>query len=351
MEDLADKDNSPLKDSEISRLIGVSNNTGYKKQETIPARNLIDFKPKSLLEIAVKEENIHDNEGKKIEVQSKTNDIQNEIAEENEKSEAAEDSEDKTLELKEPEKVESPENQNLDEEYISKTTSQDLKNQNEEENKGEKTSSIGNLENVNGMKEPSEKNEEETKKTEVDQSTAARQEGIEIGKKMAITTAENNLTEASKTLHMVIESLKGKDVLDKTDLMNSILTTITNIAGERAGQVIDEHPESFKEKILGFIDDIDRSSKKAILNLNPHDAKLIRKSILEHFSENEIQIKENSDLFRGDAILQLGSIEIGDIISDRITFSSEIDNIHSKESEISPVATASSNIDNGNKDE
>ena len=149
MEDLADKDNSPLKDSEISRLIGVSNNTGYKKQETIPARNLIDFKPKSLLEIAVKEENIHDNEGKKIEVQSKTNDIQNEIAEENEKSEAAEDSEDKTLELKEPEKVESPENQNLDEEYISKTTSQDLKNQNEEENKGEKTSSIGNLENVN----------------------------------------------------------------------------------------------------------------------------------------------------------------------------------------------------------
>ena len=57
MEELADKNNSPLKDSEITRLIDVSNNAGYKKQESIPARNLIDFKPKSLLEIALKEDN------------------------------------------------------------------------------------------------------------------------------------------------------------------------------------------------------------------------------------------------------------------------------------------------------
>ncbi len=351
MEDLADKDNSPLKDSEISRLIDVSNNTGYKKQETIPARNLIDFKPKSLLEIAVKEENIDDNEAKKIDIQSKTNDIHNEIAEKNDESEATEGSEDKTLELKEPEKVDLPENQKIDEEETSKNTSHDPKNQNEEENREEETSSEGNFENVNATKEPLETSEEETKKNEVDQLSIARQEGIEIGKKMAITAAENNLTEVSKTLHMVIESLKGKDVLDKTDLMNSILTTITNIAGERAGQVIDEHPESFTEKIIGFIDDIDRSSKKAILNLNPHDAKLIRQCIIEHFSENEIQIKENSDLFRGDAILQLGSIEIGDVISERITFRSEMDNIHSKESEISPVTTDSSKVDDSKKDE
>jgi hypothetical protein len=66
MEELADKSNSPLKDSEIARLIDVSKSAGYKKQESIPARNLIDFKPKSLLEIALKDEN---NE-KKINTQS-----------------------------------------------------------------------------------------------------------------------------------------------------------------------------------------------------------------------------------------------------------------------------------------
>ena len=56
---------------------------------------------------------------------------------------------------------------------------------------------------------------------EVDPLTSAKQEGIEIGKKMAITSIETNLVEASKTLHGVIESLKGKDVLDKTNLKYS----------------------------------------------------------------------------------------------------------------------------------
>ena len=195
-----------------------------------------------------------------------------------------------------------------------------------------------------------EKNEKVITKNEVDPLISAKQEGIEIGKKMAIESAGNNLAEASKTLHSVIESLRGKDVLDKTNLMNSILTTITNIACERAGQIIDEHPKSFTQKILTFIDDIDKSSKKVILNLNPHDAKLIGSSILEHFSDNEIKIKENSDLFRGDSILQIGSIEIGDTISERITFSSEIDSYKKKEQEQnSPSETISSDTEDDNK--
>ena len=127
--------------------------------------------------------------------------------------------------------------------------------------------------------------------------------------------------------------------------MNSILTTITNIACERAGQIIDEHPKSFTEKILAFVDEIDKSSKKVILNLNPYDAKLIGSSVLEHFSENEIQIKENSALFRGDSILQIGSIEVGDIISDRISFGSETDN-KGPEAQVLSGSTIISEADN-----
>ena len=118
---------------------------------------------------------------------------------------------------------------------------------------------------------------------------------------------------------------------------------------ERAGQIIDKHPKSFTEKILSFIDDIDKSSKKVILNLNPNDAKLIGSSILEHFSENELKIKENSDLFRGDSILQLGSIEIGDIISERVAFSSKIDNKKVDQDPPSDV-TVVPNTDTGNQE-
>ena len=297
MEELADKDTSPLKDSEISRLIDVSNNAGYKKQEAIPNRNLIDFIPKSLLEIALKEEHVETNKEKKIEPQPNSADNQDDLAEENhpskaERSEGAKDSEDKTSELIEAEDSEPIDSQEPNED-ISKPSSQDMINQQETENQSKENTSDGTFENHTEIDQALKKNELETKKNEVDPLTAAKQEGIEIGKKMANTLEENNLIEASKTLHSVIESLKGKDVLDKTKLMNSILSVITDIACERAGQIIDKHPKSFTEKILSFIDDIDKSSKKVILNLNPYDAKLIGSSILEHFSENELK-----DLFR-----------------------------------------------------
>ena len=350
MEELADKDTSPLKDSEISRLIDVSNKAGFKKQGSIPERNLIDFKPKSLLEIALKEDQIDKNREKKIDPYPNSNTSQNEAVQENQRSETevletTTVSEDPTLEQKEPEELKTTEDHDLDEDHTSETSSQDMMHQTKEENQSKENASEGIPEN------PSETNELEPRKNELDPLTSAKQEGIEIGKKMAMTEAGNNLAEASKTLHSVIESLKGKDVLDKTNLMNSILTTITNIACERAGQIIDEHPKSFTEKILAFVDDIDKSSKKVILNLNPHDAKLIGSNILEHFSDNEIQIKENSDLFRGDSILQIGSIEIGDIISERITFSSEADSHKKKDPEpnIPSETMITSDTDDENK--
>ena len=43
-----EKDNSPLLEAEISRLIKVSRETGYKKQDQIPHRDLADFKPMSI---------------------------------------------------------------------------------------------------------------------------------------------------------------------------------------------------------------------------------------------------------------------------------------------------------------
>ena len=43
-----EKDDSPLLDADISRLIKLSREVGYKKQGNIPQRNLLDFKPLSI---------------------------------------------------------------------------------------------------------------------------------------------------------------------------------------------------------------------------------------------------------------------------------------------------------------
>ena len=52
MQPLEEKDSSPLEDSEITRLLNVSRELGYKKQDKIPERNLADFKPTSITQIA-----------------------------------------------------------------------------------------------------------------------------------------------------------------------------------------------------------------------------------------------------------------------------------------------------------
>ena len=52
MQPLEEKDSSPLEDTEITRLIKVSRELGYKKQDKIPERNLDHFKPTSITQIA-----------------------------------------------------------------------------------------------------------------------------------------------------------------------------------------------------------------------------------------------------------------------------------------------------------
>ena len=52
MHPLEEKDSSPLEDAEITRLINVSKELGYKKQDKIPERNLVDFKPTSIMQMA-----------------------------------------------------------------------------------------------------------------------------------------------------------------------------------------------------------------------------------------------------------------------------------------------------------
>ena len=46
---------------------------------------------------------------------------------------------------------------------------------------------------------------------------------------------------------------------------------------------------------------------------------------MKNLDNKEIEIRENSELFRGDFILQMGSVEIGDLISEQISISEEND--------------------------
>ena len=335
MHPLEEKDSSPLEDAEITRLINVSKELGYKKQDKIPERNLVDFKPTSIMQIAASSD-------QKTQVKS-------------------------GLEASQSPEMKQPEDQIKIKENLESNSSKDVDNQlsnelelgfhnqedqNEIANSSESLSKISSdspdesaqpdKENTEGPTEnqeskvainedssvemtPIEKPNINSDESDTENVEDAKREGIELGKKIALTDLENEQQRVIETFQLIIDSIKSKEAVDKTELTQSILKTITRLASERAGSVIEETPEPFKNKIISFVEKIEQASKKLILNLNPRDAILIEKSLAKNLDHKDIEIRENTELFRGDFILQMSSVEIGDLISEQISISEEND--------------------------
>ncbi len=353
MHPLEEKDNSPLKDTEITRLIKVSREVGYKKQDKIPERNLVDFRPTSISQIAT---SFDKNKQKVYE------------------AEPLQSSE--TLQNKEPGNVkkgvdngpsdngdnpsygdfesslkESHQEGEMEDPSENSSKNLDLSNHSAEEDKK-------NVEAVNQNEEPeaisgdTTLNEttlgEETANVQQENTNAhveeAKQEGIEIGKNIALKELQNEQQKTLEAFKLTIENIKKKETIDKTDMIQSVLAAVTRLASERAGSVIDENPEPFKNKIIAFVEKIEKASKKLVLKLNPKDAYLIEKFLIGSFHNEEMEIKEAPELFRGDFILQLGSVEIGDLISEQILIKEENGERVTEEQDISKEAKNETDI-------
>ena len=328
MQPLEEKDSSPLEDTEITRLIKVSRELGYKKQDKIPERNLVDFKPTSITQIAASSDHQKRESTGGLESADIPKTAQNENVIENKEGQS-EDIDDNmpnsvsadiepnsqsTLEQKEM-------NAPLEDSFTSRA--ENLENPSiseeiaEENTQREKSSELDSAEGISEK----EQNKETPPVSTQDGSTSAeeaKQAGIEIGKKIAVEELENSQREALETFQIIIDNIKKKEAIDKTDLTQSILRAVTRLASERAGSAIDEHPEAFKNKITSFAEKIEQESKNLTLNLNPIDANLLKMNLAESLSDRKVEIKENSELFRGDFIFQMGAVEIGDLISEQI---------------------------------
>ena len=330
MQPLEEKDSSPLEDTEITRLIKVSRELGYKKQDKIPERNLVDFKPTSITQIATSPDNNMEEpiDGKE------TNDLLETVQSENvsENTEAPENNLSPNMPNSESVDTEPNSQSELEQKEISepldKTSTTRLDTSEtisasdkivEEDILEEQDSEPSSAEEGTAKKElvegtPIVSSQEDT--TDIEK---AKQAGIEIGKKTAFTDLEHKHKEALETFQTIIDNIKKKEAVDKTALTQSILRVITRLASERAGNMIDDHPESFKNKIISFANKIEQVSTNLILNLNPLDAGLLKKNLSQSLSDKKIEIKENSELFRGDFIFQMGAVEIGDLLSEQIS--------------------------------
>tara|TARA_B100001057_G_scaffold249631_1_gene249918 strand:+ start:350 stop:1486 length:1137 start_codon:yes stop_codon:yes gene_type:complete len=326
MQPLEEKDSSPLEDTEITRLIKVSRELGYKKQDKIPERNLVDFKPTSITQIAASS----DHQKEKSTVGSESADLDQTAQNENviEDTEGlGEDIADNMLNSdtvdKEPNSQSISEQKEMGEPLNNPSALREEASVNPsttEKIVGEDTSSpeLGSVQGIPAENDSIKETPNALAQDEPLTIEEAKKAGIEIGKNIAFTEFENKQQEALETFQRIIDNIKKKEAVDKTDLTQSILKVVTRLAGERAGSAIDEHPETFKNKIISFADKIEEGSKNLILNLNPMDANLLKKHLSKSLSDKKIEIRENSELFRGDFIFQMGAVEIGDLISEQI---------------------------------
>ena len=300
-----EKDDSPLLDADISRLIKLSREVGYKKQDDIPQRNLVDFKPLSIDKIVA-------------EVESKPSkpDASNKV-EDGEKTPASnfEEKDNNTQDQKEDNQTDI----GLDDKIEEKQ--KQVIAERVEENPSDKIIEPPEEEVPNFDEKEALKQNVITPSNNDEAIEAARKEGIEIGKKMAFSEIETDQTKSVETLKLLIKNIKNKETIDKSELMSSITNVIITLASERAGLEIDKTPEILKKKILAFVDEIEHASKKVVVNLNPNDAELIKEISKEPFFTENIELKENSELFRGDFILQMGTIEMGNLISKQLFIS------------------------------
>ena len=316
MHPLEEKDDSPLLDADITRLIKLSREVGYKKQDNIPERNLVDFKPVSINKIAAEASpqsqkvttpnQMNEEERAQIqETEAKTNDISKEpdLKKEAQIQEAEAKNNDIIEEKNDLNKDKIEDKQ--DPEQTRKTTEENLIDEPIEPL--EKEDNYKALEQ-NLMSDASHKDPIEN----------AKKEGIEIGKSMAISEMEEDHRKNVDAINLLINNIKAKETIDKSDLMNSITDVVTNLASERAGLEIDRTPQVLKDKIVAFVDEIEHATKKVILNLHPKDAELIKQITKGAQLDKNIELKENSELFRGDYILQMGSIEMGNLISKQL---------------------------------
>ena len=332
MQPLEEKDSSPLEDTEITRLIKVSRELGYKKQDKIPERNLDAFKPTSITQIASssdhKVEETIDNsesaglaENKSEQKTSADDDLPADML--NSDPVNTDSDTQSTIEQKElgdpsdnspTTRLENPV-LHSESDITSSTSNKEDRENTSSDNGTEAGSALGTAAEKNPVKEAPIVS---TQQNQTHSMEEAKQEGIEIGKKIAFTELGNKQKEALEAFQVIIDNIKNKETVDKTDLTESILRAITRLASERAGAIIDECSDTFKNKIISFADKIEQASKSLILNLNPIDANLLSKSLAESLSDKKVEIRENSELFRGDFIFQMGAVEIGDLISEQI---------------------------------
>ncbi len=145
------------------------------------------------------------------------------------------------------------------------------------------------------------------------------------GYKLGVKKTTEELQKGEKSLAVTLKNTTDNIFKMTPEFVNELNKSITNLLKELSKEVlgyeIDNNNKFFQEKIKQLVDSVENSIENIEVFLNPKDYEAIK----VYNSKNNIglsfKINQDLKLERGDIRLKSGSIEMNDIVSNKVNYS------------------------------
>ena len=355
MNEAALENTDGLADTEISRLITLSNQASYSRSDILPVREPSPFEPKSLVEIAMAAQKRRD-EAKAYAAAEKA--MAEQIATEQIAAEQSAgeptvapaeglvESSDENLDTAEAVTTESANTATMD--VSAGIESQQANNAAQSVDVAadmvSENNSSDSLPDAQAEPQADTQNEQATQLTpepaapsapDPDVLKAEYKRGHEAGLAEGQAKAAEQLEKVLQNFEKATLALANPDALDVSALSAQIASRVMALASDRAGQAISDMPESFAKRIEDLITMVKSETASPTINLNPEDFASIKPLARNREKLKGCNFAIDETMARGDVRLAVGGVGLVDQISNRTNIQLSEDQ-KSDEAESSP---------------
>jgi flagellar assembly protein FliH len=143
---------------------------------------------------------------------------------------------------------------------------------------------------------------------------AGRNAGVAETKADSEAAARAELAETIATFEAALVALAKPQALQAEDLSRSIHTAILKLASQRAGHQIDEMPNNFLLRIEALVASIGQKMTAGKVHINADDYRVI----FPYLADTHFDFIAETSLARGDVVLKFGGVELHDIAETRL---------------------------------
>lgn len=342
MNEVALENTDGLADTEITRLISLSNQASYSRSDILPVREPSPFEPKSLVEIAMAAQKRRD-EAKAHAAAEMA--MAKQIATEQGSAEQTATSEPASTEA-------SLENiDTADGDVSSEMASESAMGAGQPDNAETDIAATGIAKNIDASDSLADTQAEQQTEVQSEQPVqtpsvpttpnvpdpaileAEYKRGQEAGLAEGQAKAAEQLEKVLQNFEQAVLALADPEALDVSALSALVASRVMALASDRAGQAITDMPEAFAKRIENLITMVKSETANPTINLNSEDFASIRPLAQNREKLKACNFVVDETMSRGDVRLAVGGVGLIDEIANRTNVQfSEDDKIVTTES-------------------